>query len=136
MRTTRSNLDRVQIIAVERWTCCRLEASLTSLQGGASVGTLWLLEEDMGRRTPLSEYMSLHLSLYKQQTVSPLENKMSDIFIKKWVRSFIEVRKLCLIIFPLVFVLRLYNKRYLFKSERNSPTGVWSLILRCRSSEY
>ena len=31
------------------------------------------------------------------------------IFIKKCVRSFIEVRKLCLIMFPLVFVLRLYN---------------------------
>ena len=39
------------------------------------------------------------------------------IFIKKCVRSFIEVRKLCLIIFPLVFVLRLYNN-WITVSER------------------
>ena len=31
------------------------------------------------------------------------------IFLKKCVRSLIEVRKLCLIMFLLVFVLRLYN---------------------------
>ena len=31
------------------------------------------------------------------------------IFIKKCIYSFIEVRKLCLIMFPLVFVLQLYN---------------------------
>ena len=31
------------------------------------------------------------------------------IFIKKCVRSFIEVHKLCLIMFLLIFVLRLYN---------------------------
>ena len=37
MRTTRSDLDRVQRIAVGRWTRSRSEASPTSLQGGASV---------------------------------------------------------------------------------------------------
>ena len=31
------------------------------------------------------------------------------IFIKKCVRSFIEVRKVCLIMFLLIFVLQLYN---------------------------
>ena len=32
----------------------RVRSSLTSLQGGASVGTPWLPEEDIGRRNPLS----------------------------------------------------------------------------------
>ena len=60
MRTTQSDLDREQI-----WTDNKpIMTSLTSLQEGASVGTPWLPEEDMGRRrSPLSEYMSLHLSL-------------------------------------------------------------------------
>ena len=63
MRTTRSDLDRMQRIAVERGICSRSEASLTSLQGGASIGTPWLQEEDLGTRSPLSEYLSLHPSL-------------------------------------------------------------------------
>ena len=100
-----SDLDREQRIAVERGTRSRSEASLTSLQGGAIVGTLWLLEEDMGRRSTLSEYMSLHPSLTNHRNVNPLENKVWEIyFIKKCVRSFIEVRKLCLIMFPLVYL--------------------------------
>ena len=53
MRATRSDLDGEQGIAVERGTCSQPEASMTSLQGGASGGTPWLLEEDMGR-SPLS----------------------------------------------------------------------------------
>ena len=48
-----------QRIAVERGTRSRPEASLTSLQGGPSVGTPWLPEEDKGRRSPLSEYICL-----------------------------------------------------------------------------
>ena len=44
------------------WDTQPIISSLTSLQRGASVGTPWLPEEDMGR-SPLSEYMSLHLSL-------------------------------------------------------------------------
>ena len=49
-----------------------ISLSPTSLQGGASVGTPWLLVEDMGR-SPLSEYMSLHLSLKQHQTVGPFQ---------------------------------------------------------------
>ena len=40
------------------------------------------------------------------------------IFIKKCDRSFIEVRKLCLIIFPLVFVLQLYNTNSYKKKKK------------------
>ena len=41
----------------------QLIRGVSAYKGGASVGTLWLPEEDMGRRSPLSEYMSLYLSL-------------------------------------------------------------------------
>ena len=62
MRTARSHLDRVQRIGSRAMDLQPISSSLTSLQWGVSVGTPWLLEEDMGR-SPLSEYMSLHLSL-------------------------------------------------------------------------
>ena len=44
-----------------------------------------------------------------------IENKVWEIyiFIKKCVRSFIEVRKLCLIMFPLCICIWLYNMRTL-----------------------
>ena len=50
----------------------------------------------MGRRSPLSEYMSLHPPLTQHRNVNPFENKVWDIyiFIKKCVCSFIEVREL------------------------------------------
>ena len=79
----------VQRIVGERGTFSWLEASLTSLQVGARFGTPWLLEEDMGR-SPLSE---ICLSIYLSTHNGPLEDKMRDIFIKKCVRSFIEVHK-------------------------------------------
>ena len=60
--TTWSDLDRVQRIAVKWGTRSWSEASLTSLQGGASVGAPWLQEEDMGRRSPLS--LCICLSIY------------------------------------------------------------------------
>ena len=55
--------------------------------------------------------LCLHRSLTHHRNINPLDNKVCEIyiFIKKCARSFIEVRKLCLIMFPLVFVLRLYN---------------------------
>ena len=48
----------------------------------------------------------LHPSLTHHRNINPFENKVWEIhiFIKKWVPSFIEVRKLCLIMFPLVYV--------------------------------
>ena len=53
----------------------------------------------------------LYSSLTHHSNINPFENKVWEIhiFIKKCVRSFIEVRKLYLIMFPLIFVLRLYN---------------------------
>ena len=65
-----------QRIAVERGTRSRSEASLTSLQRGARVGIPWLLEEHMGRKSPLSEYMSLHPSLTHHRNINPFENKV------------------------------------------------------------
>ncbi len=61
--------------AVERGTRSRSKASLASLQGGASVGTPWLPEEDMGR-SPLSEHMSLYTSLTHHRNINPFENKV------------------------------------------------------------
>ena len=61
-----------------------------SLQGGASVGTPWLPEEDMGQEEV--PYLNICLSVYlptnNKQRV-PFENKMRDMFfIKKcFVRS-------------------------------------------------
>ena len=48
----------------------------------------------------------LHSSLTHNRNINPLENKVWEIhiFIKKCVRSFIEVRKLCLIMIPLIFI--------------------------------
>ena len=93
MRTTRSDLDRVPRIRVKRGTLSRSEASLTSSQGSASVGTPWLLEEDMGRRSLLSICLSNHLS-HTTET-STLSRIMCEryIFMKKCVRSFIELCK-------------------------------------------
>ena len=54
----------------------------------------------------------LHSSLTHHRNI---ENKVWEIyiFIKKCVRSFIEVRILCLIMFLLIFVLRLYSNMIL-----------------------
>ena len=76
MRTMRSVLDRVRRIAVERGTRNRTEVVSDVLARGASVGTSWLLEEDMGRRSPLSEYMSLQPSLTHHRIIKPFENKV------------------------------------------------------------
>ena len=80
--TRRRDLDRVQRIAVERGICSRSEASLTSLQEGASVGTPRLLEEDIGR-SPLSLSLSICLS-HIPETSTLLRIKCERyIFIKK-----------------------------------------------------
>ena len=119
MRTTWSILDRVQRIAVERGTCSWPEASLTSLQGGASVSTPWLPEEDM-RRSPLSEYISLHPSLTHHRSINPFENKVWEIYFYKEVCSFIEVRKLFDYVSACICICnRLYN-RYKIKFNFNT----------------
>ena len=64
----------------ERWAC----------KGVRALAPPWFPEEDMGRRYPLSKYMSLFLSLKQQQIVDPLKNKMRDIFIRKcFVRHYL-----------------------------------------------
>ena len=101
-----------------------IRSSLTSLQGGESVGTPWLLEEDMGR-SPLSLSICLSTHLSHTTEASTLFRIKCEryIFIKKCIRSFIEVRKLCLIMFPLVFVLRLYN--IMKVSNRKNMNTIW-----------
>ena len=118
MRTTRSVLDRVQRIAVERGARSRSDASLTSLQGGVSVGTLWLPEEDM-ERSPLSLAICLFIHLSRTTETSNHSRIKCEryIFIKKCIRSFIEVRMLC-------FRLYLYVGIQLSGSECNRVTGV------------
>ena len=83
--TTRSDLDWVQGIGVEQGTRSRSEASLTSLQGGASVGTPWLPEEDMGR-SPLSEYMY-------GEFYNPRKSRFIPTFFKRINRTSTAVRK-------------------------------------------
>ena len=85
MKTTRSDLDRVQRIAADRRPLWR------SLQRGASAGTPRLLEEDM-ERSPLSEYMSIHLSLTHHRNINPFEDKVWEIYFYK-EESFIRSSK-------------------------------------------
>ena len=75
---------------VECGTRSQTEVSLTSLQGGTSIGTPWLLKEDMGRRSPLSEYMSLHPSLTHHRNINPFENKVWEIYFYKEVCWFVH----------------------------------------------
>ena len=65
-------------------------SSLTSLPGGASIGTPWLPEEDMVRR-PLSTHLSRNTETL---TLSKIKCE-KYIFLKKFVRSFIEVINQC-----------------------------------------
>ena len=53
----------------------------------------------------------VNIAVCPHRNINPFENKVWEIciFIKKCVRSFIEVRKSCLIMFLLIFVLLLYN---------------------------
>ena len=83
--TSRSDFDRMQRIVVERGTRSWPEASLTGLEGGASVSTPWLLGEDMGRRNPLSEYMSPPISHTPQK-----HQPFREIYFYKEVCSFVH----------------------------------------------
>ena len=95
MKTTRSDLDRVQRIAVEPETRSRAEASRPArgckrwhpLAPGRRYGT----------RSPLSEYISLHLSLKLATNSGPLSRIKWEIYFYKQVCfvSFIETRLLC-----------------------------------------
>ena len=94
MRTTRADLERVQRITVERGTRSRAEASLTSLQGGASVGTPSSRKKRWDKEVlSLSICLSTHLSHTTETSTLSRIKCEREIFIKKFVRSFIEVRK-------------------------------------------
>ena len=61
------------------WRACK---------GMQALAPAWLLEEDMGRKSPLSEYISLHLSLTLHRNINPFKNKVWEIHFDKEVRSF------------------------------------------------
>ena len=86
------------------------------LQVGASVGTPWLQEEDMGQEEVLlSEYMSLHLSLKLTSNCVPLPRIKWEIYFYKEVYF----------VHPLKFV------RYLWSS---SWLGLWEVYNRAKST--
>ena len=118
--TTRSDLDIVLRIAVEQGTRSRSEASLTSLQGGAV-----LPPPGSRKKTWEEEFLSLSICLShtaESSTVSRIKCEWY-ILIKKCVRSFIEVRKFCIIMFPLIFVLRLKaNMQHMISTTFKSHT--------------
>ena len=124
MRTTRSDLDRVQRISDERATRSRSEASLTILQGGGSVGNPRFLEEVLCLSVCLSSHLS-HTML--PSTLSRIKC-VRYIFIKKCVSS-VYWSKLCLIMFPLVYIYvgRQHIFRNIFWSLSNYYlVGIWT----------
>ena len=72
----------------QAWNMQLIKSSLTSLQGGASAGTPWLLEEEV-----LSLSMSLHLSQLTTNCGPFSRIKQEIYFHKEAFRSFIEVVK-------------------------------------------
>ena len=75
------------------WDTQPIRVSLTSLQEGTSIGTPWLLEETKRRRSPLSEYMSLHPSLTHHRNINPFKNKVWEIYFYKEVCLFVRSLK-------------------------------------------
>ena len=87
MRTTRWDLDRVQIIEVERGTRSRQEASLTSLQGGESVST----PTGSWKKVWEEEVLSLSIGLSTPQKYQHFrEESVRDIYIYKEACSFVH----------------------------------------------
>ena len=85
----------MQRITVEHETRSRPEASLTSLQEGASVDTPWLLEEDMGKRSPLSTHLS-HTT--ETSTLSKIKCERCIFLLRSvFVRSFVHYVWLCFV---------------------------------------
>ena len=98
---------------------CRSESQRHTEGFGPSVSHGWATPAKMrkkccyGCEKNLGQYSRLsssptHLSLTTNITLSRVKYERY-IFIRKYIRSFIEVHILCLIIFLLMFVLRLYN---------------------------
>ena len=89
MRTTWSDLDRVQRIAIERGTHIRSKACLTSLQGGTSVGTPDSWKKIWEEEVLSLIYVSPPISRTTTNSGHFSKNKMRYILIKKC--SFIAV---------------------------------------------
>ena len=83
-----------------------------SLQGGASVGTPGSWQKIWEEKViSLSICLYIHL-LHTTETLTPLRLKW-EIYFYKEVCSFVHwSSQLCLIMLPLLFVLRLYNSKY------------------------
>ena len=96
------------------WACKGMQA----LTPSGSRKKIW--EEVLS----LSICLSTHLSHTTETSTLSRIKCERYIFIKKCVRSFLEVRKLCLIMFPLIIVLRLYNK---FIHE----CSIFVVLIRC-----
>ena len=84
-------------------------------------GFLKITQHAMVRRGSLvttAVCLCLHPSLTHHRSINPFENKVWEIyFIKKCVGSFIEFRKLCLIMFPLIFVYVCGYTTIVFKKQ-------------------
>ena len=132
MRTTRSDFDRESQSseghAAKQKRLCRACKWVQALAPTSSWKKTW--EEEV---LSLSICLSIHLShTTKTSTLSRIKCERY-IFIKKCVRSFIEVRKLCFIMFPLIFVLRLYNSNTkvndsISDTKRNTIVGNGSFL--------
>ena len=117
--TLDNNITRCPDGSSQLGTRCWSESQRQTESFGPSVTYCWATPAKMrkkcclGHEKNLGQYSSLslspaHLSHTTNITLSRITFE-KYIFIKKCVRSLIEVRILCLIMFRLIFVLRLYN---------------------------
>ena len=85
-----------------------------------------------GKKSSLWVYTSPPIS-HTQPTLTLSRIKCERYgFIKKCVRSFIEVLKSCLIMFPLIFILRLYNRvrsKAELQKQENYSTAYWDILM-------
>ena len=119
--TISNNITRFTDGSSQLETRCRSESQRQTEDFGPSVTHGWATQPKWGRsaamvsRKNLGQYSSLslspaHLSDTTSITLSRIKCERY-IFIKKCVRSFIEVRILCLIMFLLIFIV-VYVLRY------------------------
>ena len=88
MRTTRSDLDRVQRIAVERGT--RSWSEVYRLARGCKRCHPLVSGRRYVKKSSISEYMSLQPSLTYHRSINPFENKAWEIYFYKGVGSFVH----------------------------------------------
>ena len=108
----------------------------------------WVLEDNIACYDQESSWVNIavcpypHPSLTHHRNINPFENKVWKIyiFIKKCVRSFIEVRKLSSIMIPLVFVLQLCNMVRIYSQGIWKEFGIetlekWAMIIMRRGKQ-